>query len=746
MKSQVNELLHVAAGVCEDIWRTYPELKVDLSKDMDRLTLYCQTRGQGVFLLDLPHLESLLLEGLETGRLRLEGPLCKRKSTKCQVPLLFAGLWLRVFDKDSCLKHEVDVNSLFFLRQLLVIGKRIEVVCSDDRIQSKIAEYHNIEATLRLPSFSWQDDVLTFRGIGRTLDESKSSERPSRNVDRGLGDPYLPYGPSYKEGPKVDEVSNPYRTEGDELERDLARVHLAQCVDHLYPFHYDKNPLFEGRLGTLHIERIDRIRLLSQIQRVADLIIGSFDKFDPIGYSTYLEESGFGIGFKHGPGAVAERLKQHEKSCFPNWPAKLNHVFPYEACGKTIGSDVGRPSLHEMASRLICVPKTAKGPRLIAAEPTSHQWCQQLLLRFLFDQCRTTFGSSFIDFRDQSKSADMVYSASLNQDLATVDLSDASDRLTCWTVERMFRKNSSLLIALHAARTRYIRDENLGYVNFLSLRKFASQGTATTFPVMSLVMLCIALGCSIPYNKKITLHEIRKWRTRVRVFGDDIILPKHGYERLVIAMDALQLKVNVAKSYVNGHFRESCGADGYMGFDITPCKPRTLIADSPASVQAVLDTSNNLFNKGLWHASRTALDLLSPQVRQYLRVVGPNSAGFSGLSSYSGSYEYHLIKRWNSRLHRDEVRVHNIRTRTKRTERGGYDGLLDFFARAFNQCNPRVVSDYVSHRKAITRLLWEPQNSDALCNDSVLPVRTLFRSPRSRVGTMPKGKRSPHRR
>jgi hypothetical protein len=718
MKSQVNELLHVAAGICEDAWRTYPELKVGLSKDLDRLTLYCQARGQSIFLLDLPHLESLLLAGLESGRLCLEGPLSKRKSPKCHVPLLFAGLWLRVFDKDSCLKHEVDVNALFFLRQLLVIGKRIEVVCSDSRIESKITDYHNIEATLRLPSFTWQDDELIFRGIGRNLDEFQYPSRPGRNVDHRMGSTLSSDGPSlYEEGPKVDEVSNRNGTEEDELERDLTRVHLAQCVDHLYPFHYDKVGLFARRDRALHAERVDRIRLLSQIQRVADLIIGSFDEFDPESYSAFLEESGKGIGFKHGPGAVAERLKQHEKSCFPNWPAKLNHVFPYDTCGRTVGSPLERPSLHEMASRLICVPKTAKGPRLIAAEPTSHQWCQQLLLRFLFDQCRATFGSHFIDFRDQNKSADMVYSASLDRKLATVDLSDASDRLTCWTVERVFRRNPSLLRALHAARTRYIRDDNLGYPNFLSLRKFASQGTATTFPVMSLVMLCIALGCSIPDYTNITLATLRKWRTRVRVFGDDIILPEHGYERLVIAMEALQLKVNVAKSYVKGHFRESCGADGFMGFDITPSKPRTLIADSPASVQAVLDTSNNLFNKGLWYASRAALDLISPQIRKHLRIVGPNGAGFSGLQAYSGGYEYHLAKRWNSRLHRHEVRVWNLRTRTERLERGDFDGLLDFFARAHSLGNPRVVSDYVSRRKTNSRLLWEPQNTDAQCYD-----------------------------
>jgi hypothetical protein len=485
-------------------------------------------------------------------------------------------------------------------------------------------------------------------------------------------------------------------------------------VDHLYAGIGQSSDLYSSEYGELDGQhRLEDIHILNKVQEVADLIFSAFDPLDPIAFSSELEMESKGTGFRHGPGAVAERLKNHEKSRFKNWPHKLQGVFPFEYCGKTAGSSFERPVNHEVAARLICVPKTAKGPRLIAAEPAAHQWCQQLVLRFLFDQCKKNFGSSFIDFRDQNKSGDMVLAASLKRDLATVDLSDASDRLTCWTVERICRTNPSLLRALHAARTRYIKDEISDVPNFLSLRKFASQGTATTFPVMSLVMLCIALGSTLGKKERVTWPKIRELRTKVRVFGDDIIIPTYGYGRLVRAMELLQLKVNVAKSYADGHFRESCGTDGYMGYDVTPVKPETLVADSPASCQAVVDTINNLFNKGLWNASLSAEYLLPPQIRKYLRVVGNNDAGFSGLTSFSGSNEHHLIKRWNHRLHRYEVRVWSTRDHTQRHERGGFDGLLDFFARSYSPLNPRVVGEYVASRKSKTRLLWEPQNSDA---------------------------------
>jgi hypothetical protein len=358
------------------------------------------------------------------------------------------------------------------------------------------------------------------------------------------------------------------------LSYDLDSVHLVQALDHYQTLERDWTGLFREELPESSFrQRAEDFTVLNKIQQVADIVFGSFDEFDADWYSTFQYSLGKGSGFKHGPGAVAERLKNWEKFQFPNWPHKLEGAFPFHLCGTTPYSGVGQPPNHEVAARLIAVPKTAKGPRLIAAEPTSHQWCQQLLLRFLFDQCRAFFGTHFIDFKDQGKSGSMVLQASFDRELATVDLSDASDRLTCWTVERMIRKNPSLLHALHAARTRYVRDEVSDELNFLSLRKFASQGTATTFPIMSLVMLCIALGITFSKHEAVTRASIMRRRTQVRVFGDDIIIPKHGYARLVRAMELLELKVNEAKSYVNGHFRESCGTDGYMGYEITPVRP-----------------------------------------------------------------------------------------------------------------------------------------------------------------------------
>jgi len=650
MKSQVNALLFVMLGLVKDVRAAYPALR-GMERDLANLTLQLQTRGLPLFTLDLPNLDSLLISGLDTGRLQLSGPFSRRVSKRVRVPRLFSGLWLRVFDRNAILKPDADVNAIMFLRNLTSLGKKLRVECSPRRVEATMENYHDIERRLRPPTLGWEMDSLDVDLTGG---------------NNSLSDCCDPVG------------------------QDLP----------LFPIKEEKEE---------KARRNEDRRLLNKIQRVADLVVSSFTEFCPLSLSRELEADGQGIGFRHGSGAVAERLKNHQKSDFPNWPLKLETVFPWGLCGSTAGSPNEPPSRHETASRIMTVPKTAKSPRLIASEPTSHMWCQQLLLRWFSDQFKHLFEGDFIDLNSQWKSGDMVLKASRDRLHATVDLSDASDRVSCWTVERIFRRHPTLLTALHAARTRYFRDNVSKVPSFLKPKKFASQGTAVTFPVMSFTMLCIAIGSCI--HGEVTWSKIRRLRDHVRVYGDDIIIPTHGYARLVRAMELLELRVNGAKSFVHGHFRESCGVDGFKGYNITPVRPQTLIANSPASSQAVVDTANNLFNKGLWNAAYSTEHLLPERIRNSIRVVGILDTGYSGLTSFVGSDESRLQKRRNRRYQRDEVLVWGLHPKQKNEARMGYSALLDFFASRHSPEKPRIVSSYASNQEAKGSLRWEPHNT-----------------------------------
>jgi hypothetical protein len=645
MKSQADVLLHVVTGLLKDCQLAYPEY-LGVALDKKRIALLVESRGLTLFTLDLPCLNDLLLDGLETGRLKLEGPLSKRVSKRILVPRLFSGLWLRIFRQDSSLRPDVDPTAIAFLRQLTCLGKKIEVACSESRVKAALRNYHEIERAVRRPTLNWASDQL---------DHDK-----------------------------------------------LANLCLSDIV-------HQRNRLDLFPQGADPSER----GLLDRCQQVADAILMPLPFFEPVSYSRELEADGLGIGFRHGPGAVAERLKSHEKSDFKSWPDKLEDWFPYEQCGLTSTSTFRNPVNHEPPSRLIQVPKTAKGPRLIASEPVAHQWCQQIIWKWLDTEFKRAYKGNFINFRRQDQSGDMVLSASLDRKFATVDLSDASDRLSCWTIERMFRTKPSLLCALHAARTRWIRDDISGPQSlFIKLNKFASQGTATTFPIQSIVYLIISLTASLG-GGKVTPERIWKLRNQVRVYGDDIIIPTHGYGQLLKLMDLLGLRVNKRKSYVLGNFRESCGTDGFMGHCVTPVKPKTVIADSPEATQAVIDTTNNLFNKGYWHASEQLRLTIPVRFSRGLRIVGPAASGRVGLVSFVGSDERHLRTRWNSSLHRYEVRVLGVRQKQGLRDRQDCGQLLDFFRAGYNPWYPRIVSQFVNSRKASIGLLWEPLNHDS---------------------------------
>ena len=283
----------------------------------------------------------------------------------------------------------------------------------------------------------------------------------------------------------------------------------------------------------------------------------------------------------------------------------------------------------------------------------------------------------FIDLSDQSKSGRMAMEASRTGKTATIDLSSASDRLSCWLVERIFRANPDFLQHLHSVRTRYIRIPavNGGSETYHKLNKYASQGTAVTFPVQSFVFLCIVLGVCL--NNNVTERNIRALRGRVRVFGDDIIVPSTGYADVCDLLDLFGLKVNMEKSFVHGRFRESCGVDAWNGYDVTPCKPQSLTSDNPVGRTSLIDTTNNLFNKGLWYASESCRRLLPGRVIKSLPIRGPSRSlqgqglstfdshvprrnrptGGIGWQSFVGSSLDHLHRRYNERLHREEYRV-----------------------------------------------------------------------------------------
>jgi hypothetical protein len=337
-----------------------------------------------------------------------------------------------------------------------------------------------------------------------------------------------------------------------------------------------------------------------------------------------------------------------------------------------------------------------KGPRLIAAEPACNQWCQQNVYDYIRSHLQSVgsrLGRS-IDFRRQDLSGASALSASGSRSHATIDLKDASDRLSTWHVQAMFRANLTLLNAMAASRTRYLRNDiDRRQPTIHKLRKFATMGSALTFPVQSIAFCIIALtACCYARNKG--AEHWADFCTEVRVFGDDIIIPDWAYTTMLELLEHLQFKVNTSKSFAGKNFRESCGVDGFQGYDVTPVKVKTFAdADRPGSVISAVDTSNLFHKKGMWRTAQALRSSVDGLASRLIPIVQTGS-GFWGDESFVGHSLQHLKRRWNYDYQRMETRAYQPKAVKRESSRfEGYANLLQYFT---EDPSGTIMSDWTS--------------------------------------------------
>lgn len=313
---------------------------------------------------------------------------------------------------------------------------------------------------------------------------------------------------------------------------------------------------------------------------------------------------------KHGPGKTADRILGNEKYDFRSWHRRLeenyfpsaDHIIPNFGYFDLLQSiDFLEPEA-EMPVRVISVPKTLKTPRIIAIEPTCMQYAQQALMEMFVDRLEksdTLQGS--IGFTDQTPNQRMARLGSDDGSLATIDLSEASDRVPNLLVSRMFMHFPHLRDAVQACRSTKADVPGHGVI---PLTKFASMGSAVCFPIEAMVFLTIVLcGIDGQLNRQLTNRDLRVLLGKVRVYGDDIIVPVEYVRSVVSSLEDFGLKVNERKSFWTGKFRESCGKDYYGGSDVTVTYFRrdwpTHRSDG-SGMSSAISFRNQLYKAGLW--------------------------------------------------------------------------------------------------------------------------------------------------
>jgi hypothetical protein len=378
-----------------------------------------------------------------------------------------------------------------------------------------------------------------------------------------------------------------------------------------------------------------------------DLRSGRYDRFLP----------------KHGPGATADRLVGNQKFQQSRWSSRLERILPageflipnWKYHAALLGVDIHSPGA-ELPVRVISVPKTLKTPRIIAIEPTAMQYAQQSILHALLDSWREDpFLSEYVTLQDQTPNQSLARRGSIDGSLATIDLSEASDRVSNQLVRFLLAPWPDFSEAVDACRSRSADVPGFGV---LRLAKFASMGSALTFPIETMVFLAVVFHRLRLAQPAASLRELKiKALSTTRAYGDDLIAPVAIVRDVIHDLETLGFKVNMDKTFYRGSFRESCGKDYYAGVDISTVRLRRVFPASrhdASEVVAMVSFRNQLYYAGLWTTCRW-LDKRLEKILKHYPILSPTSPGLGRHSHLSSSlYESTL----RGRYQRPEVKAY----------------------------------------------------------------------------------------
>jgi len=394
---------------------------------------------------------------------------------------------------------------------------------------------------------------------------------------------------------------------------------------------------------------------------------------------------------KHGPGATAERLRSNAKYNQREWTARLERYFPmgefvFSSWSLFLNDQDSCVFLEpgaERPVRVITVPKTLKTPRIIAIEPTCMQYVQQGILEAICVEIeQNDFARSFIRFVYQEPNQLLAREGSLTGKLATLDLSEASDRVSNRLVQALLAKHPHFLGAVDACRSSTAAVPGHGV---LRLAKFASMGSALCFPFEAMVFCTIIFMAierdllasgALSRGTQLTHSSIRKFMGRVRVYGDDIIVPVKHAKSVMAYLEVFGLKVNASKSFWTGKFRESCGREYYDGHDVSIVRVRHTFPtsrDDATELVSTVSLRNLLYLKGF----DKTVDWLDHRIGKIIPfpVVLPTSSALGRIDRF-GSHDTDFT---DPLTQRPFVKAAVISTRLPENILDGSGALMKYF-------------------------------------------------------------------
>jgi hypothetical protein len=610
--------------------------------DLKKVEARVEAEGDEFFSITLPKFCRDFERSLELGSVAPGLFLDFKK--RGGLPLFLRGFLEQIFDTYGVLLDEPSIECISAVRELTLVFGKIARPCKPSRVRRAMQQFVEIEAELKaFDTNSLEEFLPRFRKASTLLWADVFSHVENSLLEtHSLTDTWV-------------EAQGTSGRDVDPMDVILGLPHVGSLV----------TETLRKEKGRLFVERkfVDSRQSLLLVPR-------------------------------HGPGATADRLRGNAKYTISQWPLRLESVFPY--------GDYALPSWRfydqldhvqflepetEIPVKVIDVPKTPKTPRIIAIEPTAMQYAQQAFFaQFIYaiegeDRCSAPTGAKacdlgkfFIGFADQEPNRFLAAKGSRDGSLATLDLSEASDRVLNEHVLLLFERFPRLSEAIQATRSTKARVPGHGVI---PLTKFASMGSALCFPVEAMVFTTIVFA-AIAYELRTPVDRalIMSMHGKVRVYGDDIVVPVEYVQRVTQFLELFGLKVNKAKSFWNGKFRESCGGDYYNGEWVTPIRLRHDLPQSLSDVDGVVGLvafRNLLYWGGYWSTAKFLDDYLENLFRGYYPVVADTSSVLGRQSLW-----HYKAESIHPELHDPRVRGWVPIYRTPKSPTSGIGALMKF--------------------------------------------------------------------
>jgi len=410
--------------------------------------------------------------------------------------------------------------------------------------------------------------------------------------------------------------------------------------------------------------------LLNAVKRKISVILGDFSPDE------FVDDANWGPGvsnlvkgervsainkFHEGRGITRDLyslIRDWFPVAYPLWYNSLTHLYG-ENC-----------FTFEVGNSIVTVPKSSKTDRVIAIEPDINLWFQKAIGSMI----RRRLLRVGIDLNSQEVNQKLARVGSLDQSLATVDFSSASDSIALELIREVLPPRWFSL--LDACRSKY------GMLDSgpLKWEKFSSMGNGFTFELESLIFYAAA-SAVVEYRRAQGFLDSQV----ISVFGDDVIIANEAFDLFSDFCKFLGFRVNSSKSFCSGHFRESCGSYYFRGVD---CKP-LFLKEKLSEIESLYKLANGIrllahrygFNRSCDASFLDCWSAIILRIPEPLRLKVPREAGDTGL-------------------------VSNFDEATPSRARYGIEG---FFYRALSRVGVQVTAETES--VLLTRL-WQPSTQE----------------------------------